>query len=151
MDHKYFEKLRTKATIIHNIPLKFTTKKILITPNKFKYFVELINKSEFWQRVYYKKCRETSTDGDGFWIEASTKEKYNLVISDECQDGPSKLKKALDEFLKFINFDLEAFYRGNDDGKLERPDTTSTEKVQVRELKLVDIKPEPKVKKKKDK
>ena len=59
LDHKYFEKLKTKATIIHNIPLKFTTKKILITPNKFKYFVELINKSEFWQRVYYKSLSKS--------------------------------------------------------------------------------------------
>ena len=51
-------------------------------------------------------------DGDGFYLEAITKQKYHLVSSNYCldEDGQSKFKKVSEDLLKFIGFDLQAFY-----------------------------------------
>jgi hypothetical protein len=113
LDQEYFEKLRSKATVIHTIPLEYSIEKIPLTAKKFKYFVDLINKSEFWHIVYVTECVGSYMDGDGFLVEANTRDKYNLVISDFCQDGPTKLKGVIKELLGFINFNLDTFYRDN--------------------------------------
>lgn len=116
LDPSYFLRLKKKMSISYHIPFTFSTKVIPISHQKFKYFVTLINKSEFWQRPYDTAfCRGAVMDGDYFYLEAATKKKYHLVNSNECLDmeADSKFKKVTEELLNFIHFDLEAFYKEN--------------------------------------
>ena len=112
LDQDYFEELRTKARIIHNIPLDYTTKKIPITSKKFEFFIAILNNSGFWQRAYRNDCASAPMDGDGFIIEAATNSKYHFMNADYCQGDfhDNDIRKMLTELLSYIHFDLEAFY-----------------------------------------
>jgi len=110
-DPNYYLQVKKKASVFYSDPFTYTTRKVNISKEKFKYFVNLINESGFWQRKFKEECFENPTDGDGFYLEAITKKKYHLVISNYCLDGPSKFKKTGEEIMKYIGFNLEAFYR----------------------------------------
>jgi hypothetical protein len=111
-DLSYFEKLRIKASVIYKMTEGYSEKKILISASKFKYFVDKLNASGFWQRSYRNDCTTSPMDGDGFIVEAATKEKYHFVNYDYCQgdDDKSNLRKMINELFSFIHFDLQAFY-----------------------------------------
>lgn len=113
-DPQYFWSLKKKISIPFHQPFSYKSIVTEISNEKFKYFVGLINNSEFWQRPRDKSiCKNIPMDGDGFSLEAATKKKYYYLVSDYCLDneGKSNFKKVSEEILKFIGFDLEAFYR----------------------------------------
>jgi hypothetical protein len=111
-DLSYFEKLRTKMSVVYKMPEGYLEEKIPISANRFKYFVDKLNKSGFWQRSYRNDCTNSPMDGDGFIVEAATKEKYHFVNHDYCQgdDDKSNLRKMINELLDYIHFDLQKFY-----------------------------------------
>ena len=111
-DLSYFDRLRKRASVIHKMPEKYVQESIPIRVDKFNYLVNLLNSSGFWQRSYRNDCEIAPTDGDGFGVEAATKNKYHFINSDYCQKDyeNSGLRKMINELLSFIKFDLNAFY-----------------------------------------
>ena len=143
----YYQKLLDKVFSVNQDPFEYSKKEIQITNDKFKYFVDLINNSEFWQRPYHSKDHEASfADGYAFFLEAITKKKYQCIMSNMYLDGPSKFRRVFDELVKYVKIDTTIHWETYEEF-LNRP----VEKIEVKELKLTEAKSEPQVKKKKAK
>jgi len=123
-------------------PFEYSKKEIEISTSVSNKIVNIINNSGYWKRPYYNEdCN--IMDGSGFFLEAITKQKYKSIYFTLCPDDSSDLRKAYNEVLK---------YAGIKNGKLGRRDTIpvkSTAQIETREVKMVELKPETKTKKKK--
>ena len=100
----------TYLKIVHKMfPMsrfKYTKKEIEISESKYRYFVDLINKSEFWQRPFHIKEHEGEfMDGYTFILEGATKNKYQCIMSNMYYDGPSKFRRVFDEIVKYTRTD----------------------------------------------
>ena len=138
----YVELLNKQFSIVQ--PFEYSKKEIRISVSKFKKIVALINNSDYWKSPF-NKADCSDMDGEDIFLEAITKHKYQCIFHELCSDDTSNLRKAYNEVLK---------YAGIEDGKLGRQDTIlarSTEKVEVRELQLQELKEEPAPKPKKKK
>ena len=113
----------TYLKIVHKMfPMshfKYTKKEIKISKAKYRYFVDLINKSEFWQRPFHIKEHEGEfADGYTFILEGATKNKYQCIMSNMHYDGPSKYRRVFDEIVKYTSSDsLIAWQAYNDPSK----------------------------------
>ena len=140
-DPAYYLKLQSKVFSIKR-QFEYTRKETRITNDQFKHIIKLINESGYWKSPYYRMdC--SIMDGEGIFFESITKEKYQSIFYKLCPEDTSGIRKAYNEVLKTA---------GVEDGKLGRQDSVSrwstTEKVEVRELKLTEGKPESRSKKK---
>jgi len=145
LDPVYHRKLIDKVFSKYQGPFEYSTKEIKITYDKYKYLVDLINDSEFWQRPYHLKGHEEAfADGYVFFLEAVTKNKYHCVRSNMYFDGPSKFRKACDELIKCTGIANEISWTTYEEF-LNRP----VQKIEVKELELEELKEEPAPKPKK--
>jgi len=141
----YYQKLMNKVFVVDQGPFEYSEKQIKISYDKYKYFVGLINDSEFWQRPFHLKGHEEAfADGYAFLLEAATKNKYHCIMSNMYFDGPSKFRGVFDEIVKYAGIAKEFQWETYQE-KMER----SKEKVPVvRELELIDLRKERKRKNK---
>ena len=148
LDPLYYRQLLDKLFSVYQGPFEYSTKEIKLTNDKYKYFVDLINNSEYWKRPFRSTDHaESFADGDAFFLEAITKNKYQCIMSNMYLDGPSKFRKACDELIEFAGIAKEIHWETYEEG-LNRP----AEKLELKELQLKEVKePAPKSNKKKAK
>lgn len=101
LDANYYEYLITKSNISGNEKFEYSTKVIPISNNTFLHLIDLINSSEYWSLPHHIKCKNETTDGDGFILEANTPQQYKIVFAEDyCPDEYPKFKKACKELIK---------------------------------------------------
>ena len=144
LDPNYYQVLMDKSADFGPEKFSYILKRIPISIDTFKYIVNKINESGYWQLPYEISCKYIPMDGCGFILEANTKDKYNIVASFDC--GESKYSQACQELVKYAKMDTVISLDWKEPDSIE-----STEKVEARPLQLEELKPEPKTKKKKTK
>jgi hypothetical protein len=106
LDADYFRHLLNKSSAFGEEPFTYRMWSIPISKEKFRYFVVLINKSEYWKlRPYTFTCSGVSTHPDAYSLEANTPLKYQMANAYECQDDKSKFSEACKELIKYAKVD----------------------------------------------
>lgn len=129
----YYQKLIDKVFSIDQGPFEYSVEEIKISTAKFKYFANLINESGYWQLPYLRECNGIMGNPGSFILETITKSKYKMIYSISCPGDTSKFTKACQELVKYAKMDKEINLVWNW--------KKSSEKVQIRELQLMDLKP----------
>ncbi len=133
-DPGYYLKLVSKV-YPYKKQFDYTKKETKISGGQFKQIVNLINKSGYWDKAYYSVDCDI-IGGEGVFIEAIVKRKYQCIFYKLCPEDSSDIKNAYNLVLK---------YGAIENGKLGRQDTVpvrSNQKVEVRELNLTELKEE---------
>ncbi|MFT3937137.1 MAG: hypothetical protein QM726_26230 [Chitinophagaceae bacterium] len=115
LDVNYYRYLINKV-IDKEVPaFEYTSKTIPLSVAQFRALADSINSSGYWQLQYHPESLEEVTDDWGFWLEANTKHKYNMVSSGTAKTkGTSKLKKVCQQIINYAQLGKE-YNMGNQD------------------------------------
>jgi hypothetical protein len=104
----YYQHLLKKATDSHAEPFTYYERTYPITDSLYLYLVNLIDSSGYWTLPYTLDCKPENTvmDGDGFTLEANTRDRYNVVSRPRCAaDSGLALSKACQQLVKYAHMD----------------------------------------------
>jgi hypothetical protein len=144
----FYKSLLTKMINVTDSPFTYTTKKITIQKNDFAHLVTKINSLGYWEMPCVITCGFPPNDGAGYFLEANTSKKYNLVSTILCPENNDVLyvsfAKACQEIINYAHLEKEIHTWS--DNKID-----TAKSVIVQDVQLEDIKqPPPKNKKKKN-
>ena len=89
-DPSYYRYLMNKARIDNNFKFIYSTRKIQLTPERYKYLVDAINSSGYWKAPLMLPCTgDRGMDTPGYILEANTPNRYNLMSFTYCSDTSS--------------------------------------------------------------
>jgi len=111
----YFQHLIKKAIDPHAEPFAYYERTYPITDSQYRYLTNLIDSSGYWSLPYTLDCKpeNMTTDGDGFTLEANTRDRYNIVSRPECAgDSGLALARACQQLVKYAHKDdsIHLFY-----------------------------------------
>lgn len=101
----YYQSLVNKISTQSEDKVLYSTEIIYISNATFERLVNLINSSGYWKLPYNTKCHDVPMDAGGFFLEANSGFKYNIVTGSMCGDKPSDFIKACEELIKVIRLD----------------------------------------------
>jgi hypothetical protein len=102
----YYKKLIEKIIVKDSVPFVYSMTSVLLTDSQLKQFLDLLDKSGYWNLPYDIHCDDPPTDGEGFILEANTEHYYNAVGASSCSDSNSstKLKTACQQLIDYSGF-----------------------------------------------
>jgi len=100
LDAKYFKRLYDKAKAQNPHRHRYTVRIIDLSTKEFKRLVSIINDSGYWKLPYEVPCDDIFVDGYEFSLEASTKNKYNFVRANICNDDKLKFAAICQEIVE---------------------------------------------------
>ena len=111
----YFQYLIKKAVDPHAEPFAYYERIYTITETQYRYLTNLIDSSGYWSLPYTLDCKpeNMTADGDGFTLEANTRDRYNIVSRPGCAgDYGLALAKACQQLVKYAHKDdsIHLFY-----------------------------------------
>jgi hypothetical protein len=89
-----------KRTSIPNPVWRYTTQTKPISSKQYRAFIQLLNRSKYWQMPPVSPCDDIA-DGDYFFLEANTPEKYNFVSGPSCPGDSSDYYKACETLIRY--------------------------------------------------
>ena len=104
----YFQHLLKKAIDPHAEPFAYYEKTYPITDSQYRYLTNLIDSSGYWSLPYILDCKpeNMTTDGDGFTLEANTRDRYNIVSRSGCAGNIGlALARACQQLVKYAHKD----------------------------------------------
>jgi hypothetical protein len=102
----YFQYLLKKAMDRQAEPFSYYERTYHLTDSQYRYLVTLIDSSGYWRLPYTLSCKpeDIPMDGDGFTLEANTRDGYNVVTRSGCAgDSGLALAKACQELVKYAH------------------------------------------------
>jgi hypothetical protein len=94
LDVRYYYALIDKSYVIHSGEFSYKASRVHLSHEEYNALVNEINASGFWTMPFQIPCKYPPMDGDGFTLEANTRQKYNIVNVYGCPGDTSKLAKA---------------------------------------------------------
>jgi len=133
----YYQYLLKKAVDPHAEPFTYYERTYPITDSQYRYLSNLIDSSGYWRLPYSIGCKPENIpfDGDGFTLEANTRDRYNIVSRSGCAaDSGQALARACQQLVKFAHKDDSIILIGDPDS--HRSDTAKliTVPVQMEEV-----------------
>ena len=107
LDVNYFIILYDKATVRNNLPFTYHIKKISITKKTFRFMVDQINASGYWQLPPHVGNDGSVADGYSFTLEANTFRKYNIVNRSGNPSDKTDFPKLCQKIIVFAGLDKE--------------------------------------------
>jgi hypothetical protein len=125
----YFRNLYEKILIENNEKSNYVLTKISISKEQFNSLIQQINKSGYWALPYQLPCNDPPFDGHGYFFEANTKKKYNIVSRGSC-DQNNQLDSACQKLIQLA-------------GVGEQINLIPTRKIGVEDMPLENFKEKP--------
>jgi hypothetical protein len=100
LDPAYYHQLYNKRLVSTGEQFSPLVNEIPLTKKQYRSLVQEINASGFWSMPYETKCKESSTDGYGFTLEANTSTKYKVVNVQGCPNDTSGFTKACQRIIE---------------------------------------------------
>ena len=106
-DPSYYLYLIKKRVVPSDPPVVYITKTKTLSQEQYETFIDLLNKSGYWNLPYFVECSEPPNDGYGFTLEVNTKEKYNVVSTGVCDviNKSKGLKKAAQKLIEYAGLE----------------------------------------------
>jgi hypothetical protein len=138
----YYQYLLKKAIDPHAETFAYYERVYPITDSQYRYLVNLIDSSGYWKLPYTLGCKPENIgfDGDGFTLEANTRDGYNVVSRSGCAaDSGLALAKACQQLVKSAHKDdsIHLFY----DHRSLAADSTRT--IVVQDVPLEEVREHP--------
>jgi hypothetical protein len=99
LDAFYYRQLLDKSLVATNDPLQYAKTEIPISKNKYYRIVNHINSSGYWKMSYETDCIDVWTDGYAYFLEANTKDRYNIVLRTGCTTDEIPFAKVCQELI----------------------------------------------------
>ena len=107
LDEKYYHNILDKSMTIDGTDFKDEKTKFKISKTKFKNIVEVIDDLGYWKMPFNFSCPDAPMDGDGFSLEANTKNCYKFVGSSSCPSDNSNFPKICQKIIELAGLEKQ--------------------------------------------
>lgn len=101
LDPVFYHGLFEKVFFIKDDKFDYKERKVKLSKKEYNSLIKEINSAGFWTMPHTIECDISMTDGDGFTLEANTKNKWQMVTVNSCSSTEPKFRKVCKRILAY--------------------------------------------------
>ncbi len=105
LDENYYKSIYEKSLVRSKKDFHYALSNVAISREQYRSLIEEINASGFWKLPSNIDCGVDIADGDGFVLEANTKNRYQAVNVHGCPGDTTRFTKACEHLFKLAKID----------------------------------------------